>query len=58
MTETQFHAEKQYQVALAIARTLLNKGLLTRNEYAAIDAILLDKFQPCLGALLSDNSLT
>jgi len=58
MTKTQFHAEKQYQVALAMAKTLLEKGLLTRNEYAAIDAILLDRFQPSLGALLSDNALT
>ena len=39
MTETQFHAEKQYQVALAMAKTLLEKGYLTREEYAAIDAI-------------------
>ena len=58
MTDTQFQAEKWYQVALAMARTLLDKGLLTRNEYAAIDAILLDKFRPSLGALLSDSALT
>jgi len=58
MTEKQFQAEKQYQVALAMAKTLLEKGLLTREEYAAIDATLLDKFKPCLGALLSDNALT
>ena len=58
MTEKQFQAEKQYQVALAMAKTILEKGLLTREEYAAIDAILLDRFRPCLGALLSDNSLT
>ena len=58
MTEKQFQAEKRYQAALALAKTLLDKGLLTRSEYAAIDAILLDKLQPCLGALLSDNTLT
>jgi len=58
MNETQFQAEKRYQVALAMAKALLDKGLLTRSEYAAMDAILLDKFQPCLGALLSDIALT
>ena len=58
MTNTQFQAEKRYQVALAMARTLLDKGLLTPDEYATMDAVLLDKFQPCLGALLSDNALT
>jgi len=58
MTETQFRAEMQYQAAIALAKTLLKKGLLTPDEYAAMDAILLDKFQPCLGALLSENALT
>jgi hypothetical protein len=48
----------QYQAAIALAKTLLKKGLLTPDEYAAMDAILLDKFQPCLGALLSENALT
>ena len=58
MNEIQFRAEKQYQVAIAMAKTLLKKGLLTPDEYAAMDAILLDKFRPCLGALLSENALT
>ena len=58
MTDTQFQAEKRYQVALAMAKTLVDKGLLTHDEYAAMDAILLDKFRPCLGALLSENTLT
>ena len=58
MTDTQFQAEKRYQVALAMAKTLVDKGLLTHDEYAAMDAILLEKFQPCLGALLSENALT
>ena len=58
MTETQFRAEMRYQAAIALAKTLLKKGLLTPDEYAAMDAILLDKFQPCLGALLSENALT
>ena len=58
MTDTQFQAEKRYQVALAMAKTLVDKGLLTHDEYAAMDAILLEKFRPCLGALLSENALT
>ena len=58
MTDTQFQAEKRYQVALAMAKTLVDKGLLTHDEYAAMDAILLDKFRPCLGSLLSENALT
>lgn len=58
MTEIQFQAEKRYQVALAMAKSLLEKGLLTQEEYAVIDIILLDKFRPSLGTLLSENALT
>ena len=57
MSEAQFQSEKQYQVALAVAKTLLDKGLLTQEEYAIIDTILLDKFKPSLGTLLSENAL-
>jgi len=57
MSEAQFQAEKQYQVALAMAKTLLEKGLLTQEEYAVIDTILLDKIKPSLGTLLSENAL-
>ncbi|MHB1154026.1 MAG: SHOCT domain-containing protein [Eubacteriales bacterium] len=58
MSDLQFQAEKRYQIALAIAKTLLDKGLLTRDEYAVIDTILLDKYRPTLGTLLSENVLT
>jgi hypothetical protein len=58
MTEQQFQAEKRYQVALAIAKALLEKGLLTQEEYYVIDTILLEKFQPALGTLLSEDALT
>ena len=58
MTETQFRAEMRYQVAIAMAKTLVDKGLLTHEEYAAMDAILLEKFRPFLGVLLSENALT
>ena len=54
MTEIQFQAEKRYQVAISIAKALLEKGLLTEEEYAVIDTKLLEKFQPALGTLLSE----
>ena len=58
MSEFQFQAEKKYQVALAIATSLLKKGLLTQAEYSLIDSKLLEKFRPSLGTLLSENALT
>ena len=54
MTEIQFQAEKSYQVAISIAKALLEKGLLTQEEYVVIDTNLLEKFQPALGTLLSE----
>lgn len=54
MTEIQFQAEKRYQVAISMAKALLEKGLLTQEEYAVIDTKLLEKFQPALGTLLSE----
>ena len=55
MTEIQFQAEKRYQVAISMAKALLEKGLLTQEEYAVIDTKLLEKFQPALGTLLSET---
>jgi len=57
MSEAQFQAEKRYQVAIAMAKALLERGLLTSEEYAVIDTVLLDKFRPTLGTLLSENHL-
>ena len=54
MTEIQFQAEKRYQVAISMAKALLEKGLLTPEEYVVIDTNLLEKFQPALGTLLSE----
>ena len=54
MTEMQFQAEKRYQVALSIANSLLEKELITKEEYAAINTILLEKYRPILGTLLSE----
>ena len=48
MTETQFRAEMRYQVAIAMAKTLLKKGLLTPDEYTAMDVILLDSVDTSL----------
>lgn len=58
MNEIQFQAEKRYQVALSIANSLLEKELITKEEYAVINATLLEKYRPILGTLLSDFALT
>lgn len=57
MSEAVFTAEMQYLTALSIARNLLEKGLLTADEYTVIDTILTERFKPSLGKLLSENPL-
>ena len=58
MTEEQFRAEKLYQVSLSLAQSMLEKGHITADEFAAIDRILLEKYHPLLGTLFSANRLT
>mgnify|MGYP000874259559 FL=1 len=51
MNVERFRAEKMYQVSLSLAKSMLNKGLLTEEEFAVINAILLEKYHPLLGTL-------
>ncbi len=51
MTLEQFKAEKNYRVALAIAKTMLGKGLINDREYKKINTILIAKYRPIIGAL-------
>ena len=55
MNEAAFQSELQYQAAVFIAKRLLRQGLLTGEEYAAMDTALVAAFEPILGALLSEN---
>ncbi len=57
MNEEQFNAEKQYQASLLLAKILCKKGVLTEDEYAVIDTILLEKYKPSLGTLFSGIAL-
>ena len=55
MTEEQFRCEKLYQAAIFIARTMLRQGLISEEEMRIIDEILLEKYKPLLGGLVTDN---
>ena len=54
--ESDFRAEKLYQISLSLARTMLGKGLISADEFTAIDTMLLEKYRPTLGSLLSGIS--
>lgn len=57
MDENQFKAEKLYCISMSIAKSMLKKDIISKEEYAEIDIILLKKYQPCVGMLLSGKPL-
>lgn len=46
-----------YHIALSIAKTMLEKRLVSDEEFAKIDTMLLQRYRPYLGKLLSENDL-
>lgn len=49
--------EKLYSATMAFGRTLLRRGLLTKEEYRQIDTILTKKYAVRLAGLFSDIGL-
>lgn len=58
MDKKQFRAEKMYRISLSVAKSMLEKGIISREEYSEIDTILLEKYRPTLGTLLAGKPLT
>ena len=52
MTQEELRNDMRYQAALSVAKTMLEKGLINKEEYAEIDTTLLQKYRPYLGSLL------
>mgnify|MGYP001167106081 FL=1 len=51
MTPDQFACEKDYRVAMSVAKHLLCTGCISREEYRQIDTIMAEKFSPVWGSL-------
>lgn len=58
MDNAEFERERAYQTTMSLVRQLKNNGTVTDEEYRKIDTIMLEKYHPILGTLLSGNSLT
>ena len=58
MDEQQFRAEKMYRISLSVAKSMLEKGIVSKEEYSEIDSFLLEKYRPVLGTLLAGRPLT
>lgn len=57
MNEAEFHAEKMYLLCLGTAKAVLKKGVISEEEFAKIDTMLLEKYKPTLSTLLSGKPL-
>jgi len=53
MSDEYFNRERLYQTTIALARAMLNQGLITENEFTIIDTKMRDKYNPLLGTLFS-----
>ncbi|SET03051.1 SHOCT domain-containing protein [Anaerobranca gottschalkii] len=51
MTEEEFQREKNYRVSMAIAKEMLEKGIINIEDYEKIKEIFIEKYNPLLGRL-------
>jgi hypothetical protein len=55
MSHEQFEREKNYRVALSIAKSMLIRGFISQREYCKIRTTLIAKYRPVFGGLYSDK---
>ena len=52
MTAEQFEREKKYHAAVAVARSMLKKGVIDEQDFLRIEEKMREKFRPVLGGVL------
>ena len=57
MTEQEFWSEMIYSVTMAHIKKLLERGLITMDEYRSINEEMKAKYQPISDGLVSENTL-
>jgi hypothetical protein len=51
MKKEQFSSEMLYQLTISMFRKMLEHGLISEEEYAEIDTIMLRRYAPFLGSI-------
>ena len=51
MSEQAFKSEKDYRVALAIAKSMLAKEIIDKGDFKKINKMLIKKYNPVVGVL-------
>ena len=57
MTEQEFRNEMIYSVTMWRVKIMLERGLITMNEYRSINEKMKAKYQPISDGLVSENTL-
>lgn len=57
VSKEQLRVERLYLMSLSVAKSMLQKGVISEDEYSEIDTILLEKYRPTLGTLLAGKPL-
>lgn len=57
MSKEQFRRETLYQTTMHLLRRMMERGLLSAEEYAVLDTMFSQKYRPFFGALFSDTDL-
>lgn len=57
MSAEQFQREKLYQATMSIAKSIRNNGLVTEDEYDTINRLMLEKYRPLLGRVMTADAL-
>ncbi len=52
----QFEREKLFQATMNMFRAMVEKGIITKEQYNVIDTNMLKKYRPLLGGLFSENA--
>lgn len=54
VSKEQLTNEKLYQATMSMVRRMLEKGLISEEEYRQIDTMFLEKYHPVFGTLFSE----
>ena len=55
MSREDYQREMNYELRMAVARTMLRSGIISADEFSAIDTIMLAKYRPKIGGLCVKN---
>lgn len=58
MTNEMLISEAKYQSSMLMFRNLMNDGVISNEDYIAAEKVLKEKYNPHLGVLFFDLSLT